>query len=97
MKAIILVAGVGSRLGKPFPKSLCPLPDGQTILSRQVSILKENGINHIPIIVGFKKEMLIEHIPDTHFVENPDYESTNTSKSLLMALENVDEDCLWLK
>jgi len=25
-----------------------------------VSILKENGINHIPIIVGFKKEMLID-------------------------------------
>jgi CTP:phosphocholine cytidylyltransferase-like protein len=45
-----------------------------------MSILKENGINHIPIIVGFKKEMLIEHIQDTHFVENPDYESTNAYK-----------------
>ncbi len=80
MKSIILAAGIGSRLGSPNPKCLSKLPDGETTLSRQVSIIKENGINHITIIVGFKKEMLIEHIPDTHFIENPDYEKTNTSK-----------------
>ena len=28
MKAVILAAGVGSRLGRPFPKSLSRLPGG---------------------------------------------------------------------
>lgn len=38
----------------------------------------------------------MEAVESVCFIENADYESTNTSKSLLMALENVNEDCLWL-
>ena len=41
MKAVILAAGIGSRLKSDLPKSLTKLPDGKTILARQVDILKE--------------------------------------------------------
>ena len=44
MVAVILSAGVGSRLGRPFPKSLSFLPDGERIMGRQIRFLKESGI-----------------------------------------------------
>ena len=39
MKAIILAAGIGSRLGKPNPKSLTKLSTGETIIGRQIKFL----------------------------------------------------------
>jgi len=39
----------------------------------------------------------MEAVDYVSFIENVDYESTNTSKSLLMGRENVNDDCLWLK
>ena len=36
MKIIILAAGIGSRLGNPFPKPLTPLKDGKSIMQRQI-------------------------------------------------------------
>ena len=44
MKAIILAAGIGSRLGKPHPKPLTELTTGETILERQ--------IRHLAKVVG---------------------------------------------
>ena len=43
MKAVILAAGVGSRLGRPFPKTLSRLPGGETILGRQIRLLHKTG------------------------------------------------------
>jgi len=57
----------------------------------------ENSITDISIIFAYKKEAIMEAVESVCFIENADYESTNASKSLLMALENVNEDCLWLK
>ena len=37
MKIIILAAGIGSRLGNPFPKPLTPLKDGKSIMQRQIN------------------------------------------------------------
>ncbi|MCA9401925.1 MAG: phosphocholine cytidylyltransferase family protein [Candidatus Omnitrophica bacterium] len=96
MTSIILAAGVGSRLGNPYPKCLSKLPDGQTILSRQMSILQDNGIKDIVIVVGFKMSLIMEHIPQAVFKYNPAYYITNTSKSLLKGLENVHDDTVWM-
>lgn len=95
MKAVILAAGVGSRLGRPFPKSLSVLPNGERILGRQVRILQEVGIKEIYIVVGFKKTLLMEEYPEAFFCYNPVYYITNTSKSLLAAVERFDDDVLW--
>jgi len=94
--AVILLAGMGSRLGRPHPKCLTPLGNGETIFSRQLRILKHF---HLPIIavVGFKKELIMEAAPELLFSYNPNYDTTNTSKSLLCALENIHkQDVLWL-
>ena len=36
LKIIILAAGIGSRLGNPFPKPLTLLKDGDSIMSKQL-------------------------------------------------------------
>ncbi len=96
MKIVILMAGVGARLGHPFPKALTPLRDGLTILDHQLRNLA--GANSDLIgVVGFKRELIMERHPELRYVENPRYDQTNTARSLACALEHVtDEDVLWL-
>ncbi len=95
MKAVILAAGVGSRLGRPFPKSLSLLPDGERILGRQIRIFQQFGINEIFVVVGFKKELIMEEFPQVYYKYNPVYYITNTAKSLCCGLEQLDDDVIW--
>ncbi len=95
MKAVILAAGVGSRLGRPFPKCLTQMPGGEPILGRQIRIFRELGISEIIVVVGFKKTLIMEQYPEAMYKYNPFYYITNTSKSLLCALENINDDVIW--
>ena len=98
MKAIILAAGIGSRLGNSNPKPLTKLKNGETILERQVAYLSEYlGMNNIIAIVGYKKDLIMESFPNLLYVYNNFYDTTNTSKSLLAGLNKIeDENVLWL-
>ena len=98
MKAIILAAGIGSRLGNSDPKPLTKLKNGESILYRQVEYLSEYiGINNIMVIVGYKKDIIMESFPNLSYVYNNYYDTTNTSKSLLAGLHKIEnEDVLWL-
>jgi len=98
MKIIILAAGIGSRLGNPFPKPLTPLNDGKSIMHRQLSaISKHFDINDVSIVVGFKKDLIMERFPDVSYVYNQFFDRTNTSKSLLKALKkHKNKSILWL-
>ena len=52
---------------------------------------------NIIIVVGFKKDLIMEEFPDQMYIYNNIYDNTNTSKSLLCALNKIyDEDVLWL-
>jgi len=94
--AVILLAGMGSRLGRPHPKSMTPLNERETILSRQLEVLRGHGLP-ICCVVGFKKDLIMEEASDCLFVYNPDYDCTNTSKSLLAALRHLGgRHVLWL-
>lgn len=95
MKAVILAAGVGSRLGRPFPKCLSLLPTGERILGRQIRIFRHFGIKEIFVVVGFKKNLIMEEFPAVYYRYNPVYYITNTSKSLRCALEFMEDDVLW--
>lgn len=59
MRAIILAAGVGHRLGArgDHPKSLLPI-GGQTLLDRHLAILAKHAIAHVSIGVGYCAEQL---------------------------------------
>jgi choline kinase len=84
----ILAAGMGTRLGRPFPKPLTRLADGRSILQQQLDNIRaafgDDAL--VRVVVGFKMELVMEHVPDVTFVYNENYDSTNTSRSLLKAL-----------
>ena len=98
MKIIILAAGIGSRLGNPFPKPLTPLKNGKSIMKMQVENLSTKfDIDDINVVVGFKKDLIMERFPELTYVYNPFFDRTNTSKSLLQALKkHKDKSVLWL-
>lgn len=98
VRIAILAAGVGSRLGNPLPKPLIALGDGRTILGSQLEHLALHFDRPcVSIVVGFKKELIMEAFPDVSFVYNENYAETNTSKSLLKALrETGPSPVLWL-
>src|SRR3989344_7035474 len=93
MKAIILAAGIGSRL-KPLteniPKVMIPI-NGIPILGHQIINLIEEGIKEIYICVGYKKEVIIDYCKkefkniNIKFIENKDFLSTNNMYSLYLA------------
>ncbi len=97
LKIVILAAGIGSRLGNPFPKPLTLLKDGESIMEKQLkNITKYFDINDVTIVVGFKKDLIMERFPEVNYVYNPFFDTTNTSKSLLQALKkHRGKSILW--
>ena len=97
MEIVILAAGIGSRLGNPFPKPLTPLKDGESIMAKQLkNITAYFDINDVTTVVGFKKDLIMERFPEVNYVYNPFFDRTNTSKSLLQALKkHRGKSVLW--
>ena len=98
-QVVILAAGMGTRLGRPFPKPLTPLRDGRSIMAQQLDNIHAvfGGQARTTIVVGFKLDAIIEAFPDATFVYNELYDQTNTSKSLLKALRSApDGGVLWM-
>lgn len=97
MKIIILAAGIGSRLGNTLPKPLTKLKNGKSIMQMMVNnITSKYNIDDISVVVGYKKELVMESFPNLSYIYNPFFDSTNTAKSLLKALKkNNDSDVLW--
>lgn len=99
MKAIILAAGKGSRLGeytKGKPKCLLKIGN-ETVLEREIRLLQEVGIAHddIYVVGGYKYETLEDIAPN--LIVNRDYDSKDNAYSLGLALQSVsDEDILIL-
>ncbi len=85
---VILAAGMGTRLGKPWPKPLTPLIDGRTIMRQQLDNLTTVfGDNlRVTTVVGFKLELILEAFPNVSYIYNESYDQTNTNRSLLKAL-----------
>ena len=69
-------------------KPLTLLKDGESIMEKQLkNITKYFDINDVNIVVGFKKDLIMERFPEVNYVYNPFFDTTNTSKSLLQALK----------
>ena len=96
---VILAAGMGSRLGRSLPKPLTELADGRTIMKQQFDNIEHafGGAAHVTVVVGYKLEHIIEAFPAASFVYNEQYDQTNTSKSLLRALQaSAPGGVLWM-
>ncbi|MFB0516668.1 MAG: NTP transferase domain-containing protein [Candidatus Neomarinimicrobiota bacterium] len=100
MQAIIVAAGEGRRLSpltKDRPKALLEV-QGQSLISRSVGLLMDAGISDLALVVGYRKEMLMDHLADypVTFHFNPFYRITNNMASLWFARSFVREDFLYL-
>ncbi|MFM1917943.1 MAG: hypothetical protein RJB01_1458 [Actinomycetota bacterium] len=99
LQAVILAAGMGTRLGRPWPKPLTPLSDGRTIMAQQIENLQSvfDTDLRITTVVGFKLELILEAFPDVSYVYNESYDQTNTNRSLLKALRlSAPGGVLWM-
>ncbi len=96
MKAVILAAGLGSRL-RPItnkvPKCMVPV-NGIRIIDKQINNLVKNGIKDIYVVDGYKAEVLGNHLkenyPFVHIVSNPRYAETNNMYSLYLTRPYVE-------
>ncbi len=60
------------------------------------NISSKYNIDDINVVVGFKKDLIMERFPELTYVYNPFFDRTNTSKSLLQALrKHRDKSVLW--
>ncbi len=105
MKALILNSGMGSRMGdltSHQPKCLTRLSPGETILSRQLRLLAEEGIQEVVMTTGYQEGALVNYcgrldLPlHITFVKNPAYENTNYIYSIYLARRLLDDDILLL-
>ncbi len=91
MKAIILAAGKGNRLGeltKNIPKGMLKL-FGKTLIERQIEIYQKCGIDDITIVTGYKSEII--NFSGINYIKNQDYATTNMNESLFCASEKLSD------
>lgn len=102
MKAIILSAGQGSRLGHLVdngPKCLIDF-NGRTLLDRQLDALEANGVHEAVVVTGFHDELVNEAVarrsggPRVRTIFNPFYKVADNTGSLFMAREELAGDVL---
>ena len=84
-KALIIAAGLGSRLKKHtenLPKCMLDF-GGKTLLQRQLDSYKKNNISDISLIRGYKKEKI--NYKGIKYFENSDYKNNNILNSIFYA------------
>ncbi len=93
MRAVLMAAGVGSRISREVkrPKSLLDIGNGEMLLRYTVKMLQRHGID-VTIVVGYQKELFYDALKDLDvtFVENPFYRVSNSIASLWFARESLD-------
>ncbi len=95
-RAIILAAGMGSRLvaGRPYPKPLSRVA-GVPLIERVIGSLRKAGITDVGVVIGHLGDVLRRELEDgdhgvrLHFFENDEYHKPNGT-SLLKAASFVE-------
>ena len=102
MKAIILSAGQGSRLGHLVderPKCLIDF-NGRSLLDRQLDTLEANGVHEAVVVTGFHDDRVEEALakrnggPAVRTIYNPFFKVADNTGSLYMAREELCGACL---
>jgi len=104
-KAIILAAGIGSRL-KPFtdevPKCLTEI-NGVPILVQILRELEKNGIKETAIVIGYLGDVIIKKIGHhldnmkISYIRSRDYDKTNNMYSLWLARDYLKQGVILIE
>ncbi len=104
MKAIILAAGVSRRLYPltlDTPKSLLKI-NNKPIIDYQLDALRSIGLSEIILVLGYYKELFIDHIKKNHndfklsVITNHHFFETNTAYSVWLCREIAQGDDILL-
>ena len=102
MKAVIIAAGIGSRLWREtynIPKTLLPFGDG-TILSTIMSNFNRVGINDFIVVVGYQSGYIKNYLNNNNlgfnitFIENLEWSKGNGISVLVAEPEVTGDDFL---
>ena len=94
MRAVIIAAGMGKRMGsltKTVPKCLLNFSN-KSLLEWTIEGLESAGCDDIWIITGYKSKEIVKLGYKT--IENINYKSNNILQSLFTAKEKFDEDLI---
>ena len=103
MKALILNAGLGHRMGvltSEHPKCMTEISSKETILSRQLRLIADAGIEEVVMTTGYFDEVLVKYCHSLDlplrftFVNNPIYDRTNYIYSIYCAKDSLDDDII---
>jgi len=106
MKALILNSGLGKRMGvltSEHPKCMTEIDVNETILSRQLKMLADEGVKEVVMTTGLFDEVLVNYcesldLPIQYtFVKNEKYAETNYIYSIYCARQYLkDEDIIMM-
>lgn len=105
MKAVILAAGMGNRLGKYTKDNTKAMIEvnGKKLIEYTLDSLSKYNIKEVVIVVGYKKENLINYVGNKYnnmnikYVHNDIYEKTNNIYSLYLSKDELDDDIILLE
>ena len=103
MVALILNSGMGTRMGDitaEHPKCMTDISSRETILSRQLRQLYDEGVKRVVITTGMYDEKLISYVDgldipmDITYVKNDRFRETNYIYSIYLARKYLKDDIL---
>jgi phosphoenolpyruvate phosphomutase len=101
MKALILNSGLGHRMGvltSEHPKCMTEISSNETILSRQLKMMADAGIEEVVMTTGYYDDVLIKYCHHLDlpihitFVNNPLFDKTNYIYSIYCAKDQLKDD-----
>lgn len=93
MKALIVAAGLGSRLGPLSDDAPKPLVEvgGVPLIKRSIDILESRGVDDVTVVVGHKQDSIRQLLGGAvSYVTNQDYATTNNIVSMSVGAPAVE-------
>jgi choline kinase len=93
---IIPAAGAGKRMKSYGPKALINLSNGETVISRQIKLIKQIYPEvDIVVVVGFEADKIRKELPQNIVtVHNQKFEETNVAYSIKLGLTKLQNSAL---
>ncbi|EGL39052.1 hypothetical protein HMPREF9126_0283 [Parvimonas sp. oral taxon 110 str. F0139] len=100
MQAVILAAGLGSRLKKLTENNTKSMVEvnGISLMERMLRILDDKSLSNIIVVTGYKSEFFIDYIKSLNvktkltFINNDIYDKTNNIYSMFLAKSEMIKD-----
>lgn len=102
MRAVLLAAGRGKRLGRSSPKVLVEIA-GKTLLERHLANMRQAGITALTIVVGFEQQQIRDALKSldapfpVELIENPDFlRGSILSLHAAVKAGRLDDGGIWM-